>query len=681
MQEFNFNQYITQLLKADNRLVDEENDIQINVLRDLVNNLDSQLIELLISDEKVREKFFIKVKEVYVFKQNNFIFYLDSKELDGSYTQYANRIGLASGGKFLTDSTDYVLDFPYKDCVLEGGQSTEEGNDVYFEFDAETNDYVEKTAKRKEIFYNNIIAKDEIDRLLEPKAFQKVVRYDANGETIPTSFTRDAELNRQRGLLEDTITDNLIIKGNNLLSLHSLEKEFNGKVKLIYIDPPYNTGDDEFKYNDNFNHSTWLTFMYNRLVNARNLLKEDGVFTIQISEIEYSYLQLILNSIFGNENFVSSICVKMAHLSGTKMAHKGKKIPKLKEFILIYSKNKEQFSINPYYVPVEWDEAFSRYKSFIIRDDKDPDNHKLWQVAPLGMVLKENNLKYDNSKETVDFLIKNASNIFRTAINRSFDYTPYKRDEFNLINRGNNKIYIYKGEDVNFASYKINSIEGKLTPTSVIGDIWTDIGINNLSNEGGVSLRFGKKPEKLLERIISLFSQENDLVLDYHIGSGTTAAVAHKMNRQYIGIEQMDYIEFITIERMKKVLLGDSTGASKTNNWQGGGSFVYAELAKNNETAKERIEACNSLEELVQFFEELNTRYFLDYNVRIKDFKENIVKEVAFINLSLARQKELFKRMLDNNQLYVNISEVEDARYNLSEDAIRLTKDFYQIKN
>ena len=200
MQEFNFDQHITQLLKADNRLVDEENDIQINVLRDLVNNLDSQLIELLIADDKVREKFFIQVKDVYVFKQNDFIFYLDSKVLDGSYTQYANRIGLASGGKFLTDSTDYVLDFPYKDCVLEGGQSTEEGNDVYFEYSEDTNDYVEKTAKRKEIFFNNIIAKDEIDRLLEPKAFQKVVRYDANGETIPTSFNRDAELNRKRGV-------------------------------------------------------------------------------------------------------------------------------------------------------------------------------------------------------------------------------------------------------------------------------------------------------------------------------------------------------------------------------------------------------------------------------------------------------------------------------------------------
>lgn len=252
MKDFNFNQHLSQLLKTDNRLVDNENDLQINILRDFVNNSDVELIDLLLNDEKVREKFFIQIKDVYVFKQNDFIFYLDSKVLDGSYTQYANRIGLASGGKFLTDSTDYVLDFPYKDCVLEGGQSTEEGNDVYFEYDEGANDYVEKSAKRKEIFYNNIIAKDEIDRLLEPKAFQKVVRYDANGEGTPTSFNRDAELNRQRGLPEDTITDNLIIKGNNLLALHSLEKEFKGKVKLIYIDPPYNTGNDGFNYNDTF---------------------------------------------------------------------------------------------------------------------------------------------------------------------------------------------------------------------------------------------------------------------------------------------------------------------------------------------------------------------------------------------------------------------------------------------
>src|SRR5690606_30433395 len=213
-----------------------------------------------------------------------------------------------------------------------------------------------------------------------------------------------------------------------------------------------------------------------------------------------------------------------------------------------------------------------------------------------------------------------------------------------------------------------------------IDNFWGDIGNLNRSSDETFGI-LGQKTESLLQRLITMTTLENDVIIDYHLGTGTTSAVAHKMNRQYIGIEQMDDIEDYAIHRMNKVLSGDNSGISKDVNWQGGGSFVYAELAKNNETAKERIDACNSLEELLQLFEELNTRYFLDYNVRIKDFKENVVKEEAFVNLSLARQKELFKRMLDNNQLYVNLSEVEDARYNLSEDAIRLTKDFYQIKN
>lgn len=647
MQFHNFDQHITQLLKADNRLVDEENDIQINVLRDLVNNLDSKLIELLIADEKVREKFFIKVKDVYVFKQNDFIFYLDSKVLDGSYTQYANRIGLASGGKFLTDSTDYVLDFPYKDCVLEGGQSTEEGNDVYFEFDAEANDYVEKTAKRKEIFYNNIIAKDEIDRLLEPKAFQKVVRYDANGETIPTSFTRDAELNRQRGLPEDTITDNLIIKGNNLLALHSLEKEFKGKIKLIYIDPPYNTGSDSFKYNDNFNHSTWLTFMYNRLKKAKDLLKEDGVILISLDDKEAHYCKLICDFIFGRENFIADI----AHKSRASISN-DKIISPNHNHILYYAINERLI--------------FSKRNEYGISKDlstfTEKDDNGYFKFVPVdgpGGAKKGN--------PYFEFLgITNYWRFSKVTMQEMYD-------------KG---LIVKKGKSLQQKYYKSKAENTRQTITT-----WWDDGLLTSSASAQLNslledLSFDNpKNESLIELILEFSSQENDLVLDYHLGSGTTAAVAHKMNRQYIGIEQMDYIETISLQRLNKVIDGEQGGISKAQNWQGGGSFVYTELAKNNETAKERIDACNSLEELVQLFEELNTRYFLDYNVRIKDFKENVIKEEAFVNLSLARQKELFKRMLDNNQLYVNLSEVEDARYNLSEDAIRLTKDFYQIKN
>lgn len=690
MQNFNFNQHITQLLRKDNRLVDEENDIQINVLRDLVNNLDSQLIELLIADDKVREKFFIKVKDVYVFKQNDFIFYLDSKVLDGSYTQYANRIGLASGGKFLTDSTDYVLDFPYKDCVLEGGQSTEEGNDVYFEFDADASDYVEKTAKRKEIFYNNIIAKDEIDRLLEPKAFQKVVRYDANGETIPTSFTRDAELNRQRGLPEDTITDNLIIKGNNLLALHSLEKEFKGKVKLIYIDPPYNTGSDSFKYNDNFNHSTWLTFMYNRLFVANKLLRNDGVLFISCDDNEFGYLNILLDN-FKDLYFESAFYIKVRHEN--RILRKDNRYQKVMEQLICYGK--EQY--NPSRIEVTKDKDLDYiFEIELLDTPKEIINIQGYNVEVFSKdqykIIKSEsgNLKEYNIRGSLITQKGSASEFYELNLRdrKHKDGLGALYKVIDMGTRGDGIGYRYIRQPFDETGQNGFYYQGKpLKSGEDIGNPYPNFydfekNFNNSSNEGGVNFKNGKKPELFLEKIFEISSiGKNDIVLDYHLGSGSTAAISHKHTLQYIGIEQLDSQISLTIQRLKNVINGDQSGISESVNWQGGGSFIYAELAKNNETAKERIEACNSLEELLQLFEELNTRYFLDYNVRIKEFKENVVKEEAFINLSLARQKELFKRMLDNNQLYVNLSEVEDARYKLSEDAIRLTKDFYQIKN
>lgn len=682
----NFINHLSKLLKADNRLVDEEKDIQINVLRDLVNNLDSQLIELLIADEKVREKFFIKVKDVYVFKQNDFIFYLDSKVLDGSYTQYANRIGLASGGKFLTDSTDYVLDFPYKDCLLEGGQSTEEGNDVYFEYDEGANDYVEKSAKRKEIFYNNIIAKDEIDRLLEPKAFQKVVRYDANGEGTPTSFNRDAELNRQRGLPEDTITDNLIIKGNNLLALHSLEKEFKGKVKLIYIDPPYNTGNDGFNYNDTFTHSAWLTFMYNRLLVSKSLLKDDGLIIVQIDSSrnnknnrvgtsELPYLSILMDLIFNRSNFIGHL-----HWKKKKQPSFLSKIAGVMESILIYSKNESlvpKIQIgNISDKTTRVDNSDNKVSEYLL-----PANIRCKSISN-GVIKKG---IYTNKTLSTEYLDDITVEKGRTK-NEVRVKAKFRTTEAEILR--------FATEDLIFItennSLRRDKSEIELTKGKTITDLLLDWGQNQdatdelrkLFNIKDDSKPFETpKPELLLHNLIISCTSKNDIILDYFLGSATTIAVAHKTERQYIGIEQMDYINDICMPRMKKVLEGEQGGVSIQAQWQGGGSFVYAELAKNNETAKERIAACNSLEDLLQLFEELNTRYFLDYNVRIKDFKENVIKEEAFVNLSLARQKEIFKRMLDNNHLYVNLSEVEDARYNLSEDAIRLTKDFYQIKN
>ena len=233
----NLKQKITDILKKDNRLWNKDKtELNQTRLLDLVDKIDPTLIALLLQDKKIREKFFVKIQEVRVFKTNEFKFFMEENKIYNSYTQYKNRIGLSDGKRFLKDSGEVVLSWPFKDCVLEGGQSTEEGTDTYFQYEKEG--YKPKQAKRKEIFFNQVLARDEIDRLFDEKALVNWKRYTRDGEKGVKELQRDKE---------GTIKENLIIKGNNLLALHSLKKQFAGKVKLIYIDPPYNTG-GEFQY-------------------------------------------------------------------------------------------------------------------------------------------------------------------------------------------------------------------------------------------------------------------------------------------------------------------------------------------------------------------------------------------------------------------------------------------------
>ena len=233
MNNIKLKQIIIDVLKSDDRLWNEDKtELNQTLLLDLVENIDEKLIELLLQEKELRDKFFVKIKDVYVFKTNDFRFFIEENKVDNSYTQYKNRIGLTDGKRFLKDTNDVVLNWPYKDCVLEGGQSTEEGLDTYFEYSEKTKSYEEKQAKRKEIFFNSVLAHDEIDRLFDHKALTNWKRFTKDGEQEVKEIKRDED---------GTICENLIIKGNNLLALHSLKKQFAGKVKLIYIDPPYNT--------------------------------------------------------------------------------------------------------------------------------------------------------------------------------------------------------------------------------------------------------------------------------------------------------------------------------------------------------------------------------------------------------------------------------------------------------
>ena len=677
----NFKDLLLQLLKADSRLLDSEGELMGNKIQDFADKTDEKLIELLLDHPETRAKFFLKIKDVYVFKTSDFKFYLDENKIDNSYTQYENRIGLTSKGKFLKDSNDVVLDFPYKDCILEGGQSTEEGIDTYFEWDEKDQHYTEKQAKRKEIFFNNVLAKDEIDRLLEPKAFTNAKKFSPltpEGRTI-NGFERN-----ENGIIKD----NLIIKGNNLLALHTLKKEFAGKVKLIYIDPPFNTGNDSFAYNDSFNHSTWLTFMRNRLIISKDLLKSDGILFINIDAIEEAYLKIICDEIYGRENFINVITVKSSTPSGTKTAHKDKTIIKQKDLILVYKKG-GSITLNPQYSKREnWDTHYS----LILQKDKNEN----YSLSKLVDVLKEKNILFPSQKledvsldnnDFKEFYLKNSDIICRLQSHKNKEaekLSRAKKDKvYEHFQSKTSKGLYYNGQVITPLSQGIKKVYSNQKFVNDLGillcDFWSDIDFQNTQNEGGVSFPTAKKPETLLSRIIELSTCEGDIVLDYHLGSGTTSAVSHKMNRQYIGIEQMNYGKNDSFQRLKNVINGEQSGVSKAYNWQGGGSFVYLELAKNNQNAVEQIQNSESYEELIIFFDEMCEKYFLHYNVKVKQFREEISKEENFKKLALDHQKELFIKMLDLNQLYVNVSDMEDQKYNLSAADIAVTKDFYQL--
>jgi len=327
---------LKKLLKKDERLISED-ELLKNKIIELAIKLDKDLIKLLLSDKKMKEVFFVNVDGALIFDKDKFIKFVSNKQfLPDSYTSFKNKIGLIDEkGEFISEKKEVVLSWPYKDCVLEGGMTKED-------------------QKRDEIFWNETLAPDEISRLLDPKVFTNAKRIDKNGKHKFDEFKTDENGN---------IKDNLIIKGNNLLVLHSLKKRFAGKVKLIYIDPPYNTGNDEFKYNDAFNHSIWLVFIKNRLEIARELLKEDGLIFVSIDDNEIHYLKVLMDEIFNRENYLNTFCW-VSNLKGRQIAGKG--AAKTYEYVLVYAKSKDSKNIGPFEIPVEKAKSLmpSTYKGF-----------------------------------------------------------------------------------------------------------------------------------------------------------------------------------------------------------------------------------------------------------------------------------------------------------------------------
>ena len=419
---------------------------------------------------------------------------------------------------------------------------------------------------------------------------------------------------------------NLLLKGNNLIALHSLKSRFQNKVKLIYIDPPYNTGKDTFKYNDNFNHSTWLTFMKNRLQIAKELMRDDGVIFISLDDNEQAYLKVLCDEIFTKENFISSIIWLKGNAQNDADTIQGNH-----EYILCYAKDKSQ---NPIYktsykekVKVFFDEKAKKYYyegsglttggaggTLNARANLgysiyyNPHTHDFFGLSDYDKELaKISNDEQEVYHTDLSFLEKGYKIIRPPKKGVGLGRWTWALEKFNsekdlIIIRENSRGFcVSKKEWVDSKKVRKDenggfyaTIDKSSPPKSFIDSVGSGNGTKELKNIFNDKVFDNPKPEKLLQRILEISTKEGDLVLDFFAGSGTTLAVAHKMGRRWIGVEQMDYVESITKERLKKVIEGEQGGMSKTLQWNGGGEFVYAEIIDSapNTATLQALEDC-----------------------------------------------------------------------------------------
>ena len=390
----------------------------------------------------------------------------------------------------------------------------------------------------------------------------------------------------------DPNTENILIHGDNLLALKALEQDYAGKVKCIYIDPPYNTGNAFEHYDDGIEHSLWLNLMSQRLKILHTLLSEDGSIFVSIDNNEMAYLQVLMDDIFQRRNRKNTIIIKRGSVTGAKVINPG--LVNITEFILVYTKNASKW--NPNRLSRKKDRDV-RYGTFI---EKYNNGYEEWTFTPLlqafasevglkSVLLKKHfGEEYENELEK--FVYKNADRImqFATLDEKSISKQALllkKQSEndrgktFLMEREGKKPYYIHNGKLILFVKDRLSVIDGELSFSEPLTDIWDDVLPNDLHNEGGVDFRKGKKPEKLIQRIFMLASNDNDIVLDSFLGSGSTAAVATKMKRKWIGIELGEHAKTHCYPRLKSVIAGEQRGISKAVNWQGGGGFKFYTLA------------------------------------------------------------------------------------------------------
>lgn len=600
-------------------------------ITDDLRNYDEALLSKLFEVEFIKQHFIKEVAGQKLFQIEQLeesILYNDY--WDTSYTKYENLVGLTSKGKFLGDSQDVVLDFPFKDGVLTASMTNEDNENGY-----------------DDAFLNEVIEKDEIDRLIDKKILTKVKRYGdnslANVDNGSVSFDKEK--------------DNLIIKGNNLLALHTLKDVYVEKVKLIYLDPPYNTGNDGFGYNDKFNHSTWLTFMKNRLEIAWELLSPEGSIWVTLDDKEAPYARVLMDDIFGKKYYRTAITWRHSDNSNNNALVFSEDY----NTILVYSKD------------TSWKPNFlndmEKRKHFKNPDndprgpwfDGNPVNNPALRVnlqfditTPNGNIIKHPQNGWRWSKETMDEKFSTGELRFSDDQTRVIRRTYL--NEMEGLPPSNLWINLKQTGHTRAAKYEQKKLFSELPTTSLFST---------------------PKPELLLKYILELTTEENDLVLDFYMGSATTQAVAMKMDRRFIGIEQMDYINTVSVPRLQKVIDGEQGGISKDVNWQGGGSFVYAELMPKNMGYLKDVIHSKTVGELKSVYERMLEGTDTDEPADIS-FRADLSKidwTEGFDN-----NKRLLVKLLDKNELYYNYSEINDkyVRDLISDKDYAFNQAFYE---
>lgn len=619
----NFFETVLTVLKSDERFVAEDGTFLRNAVYEAAMKMDAKLIRLLLENEETSGRFFTDVDGVKVFDKTGFAWVINNRQfLPDSYTRFKNKIGLADErGELISASGDVELVFPYKDCVLEGGQTRDE-------------------EKHDEIFYNETLAPDEVDRLLYPKVFTNARRYSVEG------------VERIESIAD---SDNLVIKGNNILALSSLLKRYEGKVKCIYIDPPYNTGTDSFNYNDKFNHSTWLTFMKNRVELAWRLLSTDGSFWITLDDKEAPYLRVLLDEVIGRNHYITTISWEHSDSSNNNALVFSEDY----NVILVYAKDpnwKPKFLNDPekrkHYKNPDNDPRGPYFDGGDVNNPGLRPNLQFDITTPSGKIIKHPANGWRWSRETMD-------KMFETGELR------FSEDETRVIKRR----YLADMKGLPPSNLWINHKRTGHTRAAKYEQKALFPGI-------APALLFATpKPELLINYIFDLATEEGDLILDFFMGSGTTQAVALKKRRKFIGIEQMDYIEEFAIPRLEKVISGEQGGISDEVEWRGGGSFVYCELAKLNQAVIEDIEAATDDETLAEIYERMMKSGFISYKVNPTDI-EAAADDYAV--LSLDDKKRFLMEILDKNLLYVNYCDIDDEEFGISEEDKAFTRSFYR---